>query len=336
MNRRKLSVKEAEQFAVGPGVVLAGDGPGPPVTSRSTARPYAALLRTDSGDEAGGGIPLVQKGRRAAVLGALASLMMVGCGEPDRLTATELAAQGNVVCAQSDKKLQKAFQEELGGTARPTPKQMQAVLKKVIPITEGTVAGLRKLEPPEKLEDEFDEALREAEEAIATLRKGAANPEAAQAVFSAPEDPFAKANKDLEAVGISTCSQGGGAGDAAPPSTAAFRADEYEFSGPSRLRSGRVILTMTNRGKERHEMNIVRLKEGVSARQVIEAEAAGRDTEELVADDQVGGVAPVDAGSSGRAEVDLVAGTYAYACFVDAPDGQPHVAKGMFGEFIVP
>lgn len=271
-----------------------------------------------------------------AVLAALVTAVMVGCGgEPERLSVTELAVQGNIVCAQSDKKLQKAFRKELGGTAQPTPKQMQAVLKRVIPITESTVAGLRRLEPPEKLEDEFDEALREAEEAIAALRKGAASPEAAKAVFSAPEDPFAKANKDLEAVGIRTCSQGAGAGDDAPPSTAVFRASEYEFSGPKRLKSGKVIVTMSNRGKESHEMNIVRLNDGVSARQVIEAEAAGRDTQELVADDEVGGVAPVDAGASGRAELDLVAGTYAYACFVDAPDGQPHVAKGMFGEFIV-
>lgn len=270
------------------------------------------------------------------MLAALVTAVMVGCGgEPERLSVTELAVQGNIVCAQSDKKLQKAFRKELGGTAQPTPKQMQAVLKRVIPITESTVAGLRRLEPPEKLEDEFDEALREAEEAIAALRKGAASPEAAKAVFSAPEDPFAKANKDLEAVGIRTCSQGAGAGDDAPPSTAVFRASEYEFSGPKRLKSGKVIVTMSNRGKESHEMNIVRLNDGVSARQVIEAEAAGRDTQELVADDEVGGVAPVDAGASGRAELDLVAGTYAYACFVDAPDGQPHVAKGMFGEFIV-
>lgn len=273
---------------------------------------------------------------RLRVVALVAMVLLSGCGKTERLSVTELAVEGNKVCAESDRRLQKAFEEELGGEAQPTSKQMQAVLKRVVPITEDTVSGLKKLEPPEKLEEPFDEAIGEAEEAIAALRKGAARPEAAQALFSAPQDPFAKANKDLEAVGIGTCSQGAGGGDGAVAGTVRFGAHEYEFSGPASLKAGNVTLTLTNRGQERHEMNIVRLKDGTTARQVVEAEAAGRDTEELVADDEVGGVAPVDAGASGVAELDLVAGTYAYACFVDAPDGQPHVAKGMFGEFTVP
>lgn len=267
----------------------------------------------------------------------LAAAGLAGCGgESDRLTATELAAQGNVVCARSDEKLQKAFQEELGDDRRPTPKQMQAVLKRVVPITEETVEGLRRLEPPETLEDKYEDALEKAEAAIAALRKGAASPKAAEAVFSAAEDPFAETNKGLEAVGISTCSQGTGAeGGTDAAARVTFRAEEYAFNGPAVLRAGRVTVTLSNQGKERHEMNIVRLKDGMTSRQVVDAEAAGRDTEELVADDEVGGVAPVDAGGVGSAEVNLVSGTYAYACFVDAPDGQPHVTKGMFGEFRV-
>lgn len=276
--------------------------------------------------------------RSVAVLAGLVAAGLGGCGGgTERLTATELAAQGNALCAKSDKLLKKVFAEELGGAGKPTAKQMQAVLKKVVPITEETVSGLRELEPPEKLEAKFEGALEEADEAISSLRKGAAGAEAAEALFSAPEDPFAKTNKGLEAVGITTCSEGAAAdGDGAEAGTATFRSTEYEFAGPASLNVGKVTVTLSNSGKERHEMNIVRLKDGVSARQVVEADAAGRDTAELVADDEVGGVAPVDGGARGTVELNLVSGTYAYACFVDAPDGQPHVAKGMFGEFRVP
>ncbi|HUR22347.1 MAG TPA: hypothetical protein VMZ73_00600 [Acidimicrobiales bacterium] len=269
------------------------------------------------------------------VLAALAGL--AGCGDTTkRLTATELAAQGNIVCARSDKKLQNAFEKELGGIAEPSPEQKQAALKRAVPITQETVAELRKLEPPEKLEDRFEEAIEEADRAIVALRRGAASPEAAEALFSAPEDPFAKTDEGLEAVGISTCSQGSAAGDAgAGPGAATFRATEYRYTGPAVLPAGKVTVTLANRGKERHEMNIVRLKPGVTARQVVDAEAAGQDSEQLVADDEVGGVAPVDAGGTGMVELSLVAGTYGYACFVEAGDGQPHVAKGMFAEFSV-
>ena len=272
------------------------------------------------------------------VVAAVMAVSLGACSSTERLTATELAAKGNVVCADSDKKLRKVFEEELGGGGDPTPKQMQAVLRRVVPIVEGTVTGLRSLEPPKELQDKFEDALGEAEEAILALRKGAASAEAAQALFSAPQDPFAKANKGLESVGIGTCSQGGGGGAGAGGAIdrqANFVGDEYRYAGPSTVSVGMVTIILTNEGEERHEMNIVRLKEGVSSRQVVEADAAGEDTDDLVADDEVGGVAAVDAGATGKVELNLVPGTYGYACFVDAPDGQPHVAKGMCGEFTV-
>lgn len=286
-------------------------------------------------------------GRRAREIAVVATVVVLGavgvgsCGDEDRLSKKEFVARADAVCAESDKKLQNAFREELSGPAPPTAKQMQAALKSVVPITERTVAALKKLEPPEDLEARFDDALIEAELAIATLRKGATSATEAQAVFSAPEDPFQKTNTGLESVGITACSQGGG--DAAGVSgvnatgvaAVSFSATEYSFAGPRTMKAGKVNITLANKGKERHEMNIVRLKDGVTAQQVVDAEAAGRDTGDLVADDSVGAVGPVEPGATGAAALDLVPGTYGYACFVDAPDGEPHVAKGMLGQFKV-
>ncbi|PLS75239.1 MAG: hypothetical protein CYG61_08385 [Actinobacteria bacterium] len=282
-----------------------------------------------------------------AVVAALATVTVGSCGDTERLTRKEFVARGNAVCAGSEKKLQKAFAEELSGEGQPTAQRMQAVLRRVVPITEGTVADLKKLEPPENLEERFDAALVEAEEAIAALEKAAASPEAAQALFSDEEDPFEQANKGFESVGITACSQGGSSGEGAGEGAGmgigigmgigpvTFSATEYEFAGTATMRAGKVTVALSNRGKERHEMSIVRLKDGVTTQQVVDAEAAGKDTEELVADDEVGGVGLVDAGAVGTGELDLVPGTYGYACFADAPDGEPHVAKGMFGQFIV-
>lgn len=258
-------------------------------------------------------------------------------------------AKADAVCASSDKKLQAAFREELPADGQATPKQMQAVLKRVVPIVEDTVAGLNKLEPPERLEGRFDAALDEAETAISSLRKGSRSARAAEAVFSAETDPFARTNEGLESVGVTACSQGGGGqeGAAGGEDTAGgeraagtslgstFVATEYQFAGASTLKQGQVTIALSNRGFERHELNIVRLKDGVTAKQVMEAEAAGLDTEDLVADEGVGAVSPVDPGATGTVQVNLVPGTYAYACFLDAPDGQAHVRKGMIGQFQV-
>lgn len=275
----------------------------------------------------------------AALLFVLAAL--ASCSDDERLTAEQFVARANAVCAESDEKLQEAFEEEFAGETPPTGRQMQAVLKRVAPIAEGTVRRLKDLEPPENLEGRFDDALEKADDAIAVVRKGASSPAEAEAVFSSDEDPFEQANKGFESVGVTTCSQGdgdggeAGSGIGAGAGTVIFLAAEYQFSGPPTVKAGTVTIALSNRGKERHELDIARLKDGVTAQQMVDAEAAGRDASELVADDDVGHVGPLDPGAGGQAEVTLVPGTYVYACFVDAPDGQPHVAKGMFGEFEV-
>lgn len=149
-----------------------------------------------------------------AVVATLAVLAMMAssCGGSGtkRLTRMQFVAKGDAVCAISDERLEKAFAEEFGAKGAPTPEQMQAVLRRVVPVTEATVARLRRLEPPKELEHRFDAALVDAGRGIAALRKGAASPEAAKALFADETDPFDKANKGFEAVGITRCSPGTG------------------------------------------------------------------------------------------------------------------------------
>jgi len=144
-----------------------------------------------------------------AVLAVLA-VVATACGDsgPKRLTRAEFVAKGDAVCAASDKKLQAAFAVEFPAKGDPTPSQMQAVLRRVVPITEATVTGLKQLEPPKALEKRFDAALVDAARGRAAVGKGAASPEAAKALYADSEEPLDKANKGFEAVGITKCSSG--------------------------------------------------------------------------------------------------------------------------------
>ena len=130
--------------------------------------------------------------------------------------------------------------------------------------------------------------------------------------------------------------EGGADAEAAAGATKLrFEAGEYRYSGPAKAKAGKVAVILSNIGEESHEMAIVRLKEGVTANEVLSAEAAGKDPSALIADDAVGGVPPVAPDATGVANLELTPGTYSYACFIDAPDGEPHAKKGMFGELTV-
>lgn len=112
---------------------------------------------------------------------------------------------------------------------------------------------------------------------------------------------------------------------------------EYSFKNvPEEVTAGDYHITFKNEGKEKHEFNLVELKPGATAEQVIGLfkENKESEAEALVADDDVGGTSgPIDPGTSKDFVVKLEAGkTYGYACFVDSPAGPPHAALGMFGD----
>jgi uncharacterized cupredoxin-like copper-binding protein len=98
--------------------------------------------------------------------------------------------------------------------------------------------------------------------------------------------------------------------------------------------AGDVTFQASDDGKQMHEMGIVKLPEGVSLEEAVQAE----DPEALGVTD-VAFFAPIEPGTQATWTVeDLEPGRYAYACFIpdeDDPEGTPHALKGMVGEFTV-
>jgi hypothetical protein len=107
-----------------------------------------------------------------------------------------------------------------------------------------------------------------------------------------------------------------------------IQGDEYSFSGPDQIQAGLVAITLENVGQEEHHAQLARLHDGVTMQDLIGAlqespEAAFGMVE------FAGGPTVAGPGESQAALVDLRPGNYVVLCFVTAPDGQPHLAKGM-------
>jgi uncharacterized cupredoxin-like copper-binding protein len=111
--------------------------------------------------------------------------------------------------------------------------------------------------------------------------------------------------------------------------TLAMTAQEYGFVGPSTAAAGITTVSLENVGKEEHQAQLVRLNEGTSFGDLTGALATGDPTAALALVTLSGGPTAVMPGATGQTTQDLSAGSYAFLCFIQSPDGVPHVAKGM-------
>ena len=106
-------------------------------------------------------------------------------------------------------------------------------------------------------------------------------------------------------------------------------AADHSFTAPEIVRTGWVLVNLTNSGKEPHHVQFMRLNDGVSLE---DFEAALKEGEgpAMALTQQVGGVGAVAPGISAQAVINLPAGNYVILCFIPSPgDGIPHLAKGM-------
>ncbi|HYY76887.1 MAG TPA: hypothetical protein VE644_11260 [Gaiellaceae bacterium] len=105
---------------------------------------------------------------RAILIGLVASAALAvaaGCGGDggDRLSREELVSEADAICAEYEAELEAALE----GLAEPESlEDFQRLVQDAKPIVENGIESLRGLEPPEDLEDEYDEWIARNEENV--------------------------------------------------------------------------------------------------------------------------------------------------------------------------
>jgi hypothetical protein len=111
-------------------------------------------------------------------------------------------------------------------------------------------------------------------------------------------------------------------------------AKDYVFEMPEEVPEGAVRMTLRNEGPEPHHAQPARLKDGVTLEQFTTQLQQGLEAA-LPLLSFPGGPGPVAAGASQDVTLNLVEGQHVMLCFVESPDGAPHLAKGMIKPFRV-
>ncbi len=107
----------------------------------------------------------------------------------------------------------------------------------------------------------------------------------------------------------------------------AIDASEYSFKTLGSASAGVTTVILRNLGKENHEAQFIKLNPGVTLDQVIAALQQEGPPPDIFTFE--GGPAEIVPGKTGQVILNLTQGQYVLLCLIDAPDGQPHAAKGM-------
>lgn len=108
---------------------------------------------------------------------------------------------------------------------------------------------------------------------------------------------------------------------------------EYKFEVSGAMNAGLARLKISNTGAEQHEMAFAPLKPGATTQQVVDAfQKSEEEAEKFLAGPPERTPIFLSPGRATETITDIFTpGSYALVCFLPAPDGMPHVAKGMFG-----
>lgn len=115
---------------------------------------------------------------------------------------------------------------------------------------------------------------------------------------------------------------------AAAPALVTVSATEFAFSAPATIPAGLTTFRLVNQGRELHHVQMVRLEEGHTVEELVEAVRTGGEVLPAWAY-LVGGPNAHAPGAQSEATLDLKPGQYALLCFIPSGDGVPHVMKGM-------
>lgn len=120
----------------------------------------------------------------------------------------------------------------------------------------------------------------------------------------------------------------------APVAQGEIRMKDFAFSAPP-IAAGTRTLHIFNDGTQTHEVQLVRLNPGVTAKQYLAALAPGATAPPPGT--FLGGPGALSSGLDNYWTATFAPGNYLFVCFVPDPaDGKPHLMKGMVREFSIP
>ncbi len=117
-----------------------------------------------------------------------------------------------------------------------------------------------------------------------------------------------------------------------PPLSVGIDAVDYSFGGPAQIAGGLTKVTLANKGKELHHLQLVQIGGNKTFQDFQAAVITGRQEPWMIA---AGGPNAAEPNATTVAFVDFKPGSYAMMCFIPSPDGTMHVLKGMMAELKV-
>jgi len=120
---------------------------------------------------------------------------------------------------------------------------------------------------------------------------------------------------------------------AAPIADAGVELLDFSFKLPEAVKAGKQTWSVTNKGQQLHEVNLMKLTDGKTIDDVM---AWAKDPTTAPPFMNVGGFQGINPGATGWMELDLAAGEYIAICHITDPaTGKPHEALGMVLPFTV-
>jgi plastocyanin len=117
------------------------------------------------------------------------------------------------------------------------------------------------------------------------------------------------------------------------PAAVTVTASDFGFQAPDTIAAGVTTVRLVNKGKELHQVQLIKLEEGKTLADVAQALKSGGPPPSWMK--FMGGPNGVAPGGESDATSELAPGQYVYICFIPSPDGVVHAAKGMARPFTV-
>ena len=109
-------------------------------------------------------------------------------------------------------------------------------------------------------------------------------------------------------------------------------ASDFSYDAPLEVPAGLTAIRLVNQGPSLHHVQLMKLEDGKTLKDFLGA-LKGEQFPTWAT--EAGGPAPPEVGDTTTVIQSLEPGTYALICFIPAPDGMPHVMKGMSRELKV-